>query len=330
MPRPKHYLPLHRSEKGGITGFSFNQKLKMKALTDLRLFVRAAQLGSLSAAARQLDLSPAVASAALKRLEAELDAQLFVRSTRSLRPTLEGERFLGHARDALRALDEGAQSLRGEHADLRGELRLSAPSDFGRHCLLPWLDAFQQQHPRLQLRLQLSDRLADIYRQPVDVALRYGQPPDSALVALPLAPQNRRVLCAAPAYLARAGTPATPGDLPAHNCLRFMLGEDLHTHWQFTAPDGKAHAVGVDGDRISDDGDAVRRWALAGHGIAYKSWLDVAEDVAAGRLRLLCSHWRGEASPLNLVSPDRRLLSPAVQQLRAFLQERCAALGDPP
>ncbi|AWV08051.1 LysR family transcriptional regulator [Marilutibacter maris] len=302
----------------------------MKALADLRLFVLAARLGSLSAAARQLDISPAVASAAIKRLEAELDTRLFVRSTRALRATAEGERFLAHAHEALRALDEGVQTLRGEGAELRGELRISAPSDLGRHVLLPWLDAFQQAHPALQLRLYLSDRIADIYRQPVDVALRYGPPPDSSLVALPIHADNRRVLVASPAYLARAGAPSHPEALRDHNCLRFMLADDLHTQWRFTAADGKPLAVAVDGDRVSDDGDAVRRWALAGHGIAYKSWLDVAEDVAAARLQLLCADWSGEPSPLHLISPDRRLIGPAVHRLRGFLVDRCRALGAPP
>ena len=298
----------------------------MKALADLRLFVRAAGLGSLSAAARELDLSPAVASAALKRLEAELGVRLFVRSTRSLRLTLEGERFLGHAREALRSLDEGTQALQGEGAQLRGELRISAPSDFGRHVLLPWLDAFQQDHPQLHLRVQLSDRIADVRRHPVDVALRYGVPPDSSLVALPLVPGNRRVLCAAPAYLARAGTPDDPHALASHNCLRFMLGDELHAQWHFTSPQGKPLSVEVSGNRISDDGDAVRRWALAGLGIAYKSRLDVMGELADGRLQWLCGDWVGESSPLHVVVPDRRMLSPAVQRLRAFLEARVGLL----
>lgn len=302
----------------------------MKALADLRLFVRSAELGSLSAAARQLDLSPAVASAALKRLEAELDAQLLVRSTRSLRLTQAGERFLIHAREALRNLDEGRQALGGDQAQLGGELRISAPSDLGRNRVLHWLDDFQRMHPALQLRFQLSDRIADVYRQPVDVALRYGQPPDSSLVALPLAPDNRRVLCAAPDYLQRAGVPRTPHDLGKHNCLRFLLADELHAHWRFHSAEGKAITIEATGDRVSDDGDAVRRWAIAGCGIAYKSWLDIADDVQAGRLLTLCTDWQGEASPLNLVAPDRRLLSPAVQQLRLFLSERCAEMPPVP
>lgn len=299
----------------------------MKALFDLRLFILTADLGSLSAAARALDTSPAVASAAVKRLEAELGARLLLRSTRSLRLTSEGERFLAYARDALRSLEQAEQALHGDRAELRGTLRLSAPSDFGRRYLLPWFDVFQRQHPQLQLRLHLSDRVTDIHRQPVDAALRYGLPPDSTLVALPVAAANRRVLCASPAYLDLAGAPRTPYDLPGHNCLRFMLSDELHTQWRFTASDGTPCIVDVSGDRVSDDGDAVRRWALAGQGIAYKSWLDVAEDVAERRLQVLCSDWTGESSPLQLMCPDRRSLSPAVQRLREFLLPRCDALA---
>ena len=302
----------------------------MKALADLRLFVRTAEAGSLSAAARLLDLSPAVASAALRRLETELDVQLFVRSTRSLRLTTEGERFLSHATEALQLLDEGRQALHGDRAELRGELRISAPSDLGRSALLSWLDTFQQQHPRLLLRLQLTDRVADVHRQSIDIALRYGPPPESSLVALPLAPDNRRVLVAAPAYLQRHGAPASPKDLHGHNCLRFLLADELHTQWRFTAPDGSDCRIEAQGDRVCDDAEAVRRWALAGAGIAYKSWLDVADDVAAGRLSVLCPDWRGEPTPLHLVSPGRRMLSPAVQRLRSFLQARCAAVPPPP
>jgi DNA-binding transcriptional LysR family regulator len=301
----------------------------MKALIELEFFVRAADSGSFSAAARSLDLSPAAASAAIKRLETELQVRLFVRSTRSLRLTPDGERFLQHCRVALQALADGEQALRGDGSALRGSLQLSLPSDLGRHTVLPWLDAFLARHPALRLRVQLSDRLADVYREPVDLALRYGAPADSALIALPLLPQNRRVLCAAPAYLARAGRPAQPQDLRRHNCLRFLLSDELHARWRFHGAHGDS-VVTVDGDRISDDGEAVRRWAVAGHGIAYKSWLDACADVQAGRLELLLPHWRGESAPLNLICADRRLLSPAVQALREFLAARCAELPPPP
>ena len=165
----------------------------MLRFDDLQLFVCTADLGSLSAAARRLDISPAVASAALKRLEQQLQARLFNRSTRSLRLTPEGELFLGNARLALQSLDEGRQQLAGSKVGISGPLQLSAPSDFGRNTLLPWLDEFQQAHPQVQLRLLLGDRVADLFREPVDIALRYGAPEDSSLVALPVAAANRRV-----------------------------------------------------------------------------------------------------------------------------------------
>jgi DNA-binding transcriptional LysR family regulator len=298
----------------------------MKALFDLRVLVSAVDLGSLSAAARALGISPAVASAALKRLEEDVGARLLLRSTRSLRPTPAGERFLAHAREAVRALEDAGHALRDESEALRGELRISAPSDFGRHRLLPWLDDFQRRHPALRLRLLLSDRIADVQRLPIEVAVRYGALPDSSLVALPLVPDNRRVVCAAPAYLARAGVPRTPADLAGHNCLRFVLGDEVNDLWRFHGADGELETVAVDGDRVSDDAEAVRRWALEGLGIASKSRLDVYDDLRAGRLVTLLPEWRGEPTPLHLVCADRRLLNPVVQRLRVFLAERCAAV----
>lgn len=295
---------------------------------DLQLFVRAAELGSLSAAARQLDLSPAVASAALKRLEAQLKVRLLARSTRSLRLTAEGEGFLNHARVALASLEEGRRALAQGQAEVSGVLQLSAPSDFGRNVLLPWLDQLQQAYPLLNVRLLLGDRNADLFRQPVDVALRYGTPEDSSLVALPLCPDNRRVLCAAPDYLARHGQPATVAQLAEHNCLLYQLGGRVHDQWRFS--DGAAtQTVLVRGDRFCDDADVVRRWAVAGVGIAYKSWLDVAADVKAGRLEVLLPGVRGEAAPLNLLCTHRAQLGKPVQLLRDELKARCRHLLEP-
>lgn len=295
----------------------------MLRLDDLQLFVRTAELGSLSAAARELDCSPAVASAALKRLEQQVQARLLLRSTRSLRLTLEGEQYLSHARAALASLEAGRLQLAGGRDRLDGVLQLAAPSDFGRNVLLPWLDEFQAEHPQLDLRLLLSDRVTDLFRQPVDLALRYGEPEDSSLVALPVASGNRRVLCAAPEYLTRHATPQQPDDLRRYNCLQYMLGGRVHERWRFTQ--GKqVQVLTVSGNRISDDADVVRRWAVAGQGLVYKSWLDVAGDVAARRLRVVMSDWLGEPTPLNLICAHRDQLSQPVRLLREFLQTRCA------
>lgn len=297
----------------------------MLRFDDLQLFVRAADLGSLSAAARVMDLSAAVASAALKRIEQHLGARLLARSTRSLRLTAEGESFLEYARAALSSLDEGRRLLTSGQDQVSGVLQLSAPSDLGRNLLLPWLDAFQREHPGLTVRLLLGDRMADLFKQPVDIALRYGEPEDSSLVALPVAPDNRRVLCASPDYLARRGEPHQLEQLAQHNCLLYMLGSRVHDRWAFH--DGKREvSLTVSGDRFSDDADVVRRWAVAGGGIAYKSWLDVSTDVLAGRLKILLPHLQCERAPLNLLCAHRAQLSKPIKLLRDMLQARCGEL----
>ena len=299
----------------------------MLRFDDLQLFVRAADLGSLSAAARVMDMSPAVASAALKRIEAQLGVRLLARSTRSLRLTAEGQGFLDYARASLSSLDEGRRLLARGQEQVSGVLQLSAPSDFGRNVLLPWLDEFQREHPQLTVRLLLGDRIVDLFRHPVDIALRYGEPEDSSLVALPVARDNRRVLCASPSYLARKGEPRQLEHLLQHNCLLFMLGTRVHDHWQFH--DGKRElGLTVSGDRFSDDADVVRLWAVAGAGIAYKSWLDVAGDVQAGRLKVLLPELECERAPLNMLCAHRAQLSKPVNLLRDMLSERCATLSE--
>lgn len=297
----------------------------MKGLHDLDLFVRTAHAGSLSAAARQLNLTPAAASAAIKRLEAELGVVLFLRSTRRLRLTLEGESYLQHCEQALTILQDARQALHSGRQVISGTVQLTLPSDLGRNRVLPLLDQFQQQHPDVHLQLRLSDRLADIYSQPVDLALRYGEPPDSSLVALPVVPDNRRVLVAAPGYLEHHGHPQTLDELAHHNCLCYMRGDYFHDRWRFFADDGRETSVPVRGDRVTDDGDAVRRWVLAGCGVAYKSTLDISQELARGHLIRLCPQWQGEPAPLNLVCADRRQLSPTVRALHQFLVSQ---LGD--
>ncbi|WP_434457953.1 LysR family transcriptional regulator [Stutzerimonas urumqiensis] len=298
----------------------------MLRLDDLALFVRSAALGSFSSAAREVDLLPGQVSAAIQRLERELDIRLFARSTRSLRLTAEGEQYLPYAREVLETLREGRERLRPESAELHGLLQVAAPSDFGRNRLLPWLDDFRALHPRLQVRFFLSDQVADIFRDPIDVAIRYGRMEDASFVALPLAPANRRVLVASPEYLIRCGRPSTLDDLAGHAGLIYMLHGRAYDKWAFEL-EGRRRVVPVAGALFSDDADVVRRWAVAGQGVAYKSWLDVSDDVAAGRLEVLLDGV-GAALPLHLVCPHRRQYSPAIRQLHALLRTRCEVLTD--
>lgn len=292
-------------------------------LGDLRLFVRTVRLGSFSNAAREADLLPGQVSAAIKRLERELGIRLFARSTRSLRLTGEGETYLPSAITALEALAQGQERLQGHGNELQGVLQVAAPSDLGRNVLLSCFSQFRREHPRLTLRLLISDRLANVFRDPVDIAIRYGYAEDASYVARPLAPWNRRVLVASPAYLLRHGRPTTLEDLSNHSCLLYMLNEHVYDKWQFGQ-----QKIAVKGPLLSDDADIVRLWAIAGEGIAYKSWLDVRNDVLSGRLEILLAQHHGELSPLNLVCPHRKQYSPSVQQLHESLSRHLAPFAE--
>lgn len=297
----------------------------MSSILDLEVFVRTADTGSLSAAARGLGLTPAAASIALKRLETRLGIRLLARSTRSMRLTEEGKRYLDSVREALAALADGEQALRQHSQGLTGLLQLAAPSDFGRNVVLGWLDAFKVEHPNIRLQLLLNDSNADLFRDTVDIALRFGVPRDSSLVALPVVPDHQRIACASPEYLARHGTPTTPTQLAQHSTLRYMRQGRANSTW-FFRQGSELQEVDVTGDYLSDDGEIVRRWALAGHGIAYKANLDVARDLKAGRLVHLLPDWQGEPTPFNLMCPHRLQVSERVKVLHRFLHVRCQAL----
>jgi DNA-binding transcriptional LysR family regulator len=299
--------------------------MKIIRLDDVQIFVHTADSGSFSEAARKLNIAPGHASASVQRLEKALDARLFTRSTRSMQLSEAGERYLPHARVMVGAREQGEHALANGRGALSGPLRLSAPSDFGRNLLLPWLDDFQHRHPGLSLHLKVSDRAADLIRQPLDAAVRYGALPDSSLLAIKLVDNNRRALCAAPSYIERHGAPVKVEDLRRHNCLRYVWSEQIHERWRFTMPGGD-RTVAVTGNRISDDADAVRRWAIAGEGLVYKSRLDLIDDLKAGRLIELFPPAYCEPSPLHLICAHREQLTPAINELSAFLRERCSAL----
>ncbi len=248
----------------------------MKALHDFRIFIETARLSNLSEAARNMDLTPAAVSACIKRLEADIGCSLFIRSTRRLRLTQQGELFLTSCQQALTLIDDSYSQIQNGQSELSGLLQLSMPSDTGRNILLPWLDEFMQKHPKITLRIQLSDSFADLYSQPVDVALRFGHPKDSSVVALPIARKNFRILCASPEYIDTFGEPVSPHQLKHHNCLCFSLDDALHTRWRLIK-DGLEESIAVSGNLMTNDGDAVHRWARAGKGIAFKSIIDIGE-----------------------------------------------------
>ncbi|MBJ2242978.1 MULTISPECIES: LysR substrate-binding domain-containing protein [Pseudomonas] len=293
----------------------------MIRIDDLGLFLRSAALGSFTAAAVEANLLPGQVAAAIKRLERELEVRLFTRTTRSLRLSAEGEQYLPTARGVLEQLELGRERLRGDDAPLRGTLQIAAPSDLGRNILLPMLTEFRRQHPELSLRFLVSDQVTNLFRDPVDVALRYGWNEDANYIALPLAPWNRRVLVASPDYVARHGTPTSVDDLSRHPCLLYLQNGRLHDRWELGE-----QTVQVTGPLFSDDADVVRRWAVAGEGIAYKTWLDVYADVQAQRLVVLLPEIPGDVYPLSFACPHRGQMSRAVTQLYQWLNQQFSAL----
>jgi DNA-binding transcriptional LysR family regulator len=308
-----------------ICGHDAKGARAMIRINDLAIFVRVATVDSFSTVARELDLFPAQISAAIKRLECELDTRLFARSTRSLRLTAEGEHYLPYARDVLNTLNEGKAGLQQSDKSLRGVLQIASASDFGRNVLLPWLIDFRRENRGVTLRVTLSDHVSDIFKAPIDVAVRYGSLPNADFVFLPLVPNNRRVLAASPAYLEEHGRPESVHDLVNHCCLRYHLNGKLYDKWIFPKA-SESDCITVDGPVISDDADVIRRCAVAGEGILYKSWLDICQDVRAGNLEVLLPEVKGESFPLNFVCPHRKQFTPAIRSLYTYLKNSCDAL----
>ncbi|MBP0596935.1 LysR family transcriptional regulator [Herbaspirillum sp. LeCh32-8] len=296
-------------------------------LGDLRLFIEAASLGSLSAAGRKMGLSPAASSARLVKLEASLNTRLFERTTRRLRLTAEGAMYLAHCQQALDALDDAQAALQAGRSAVSGKLRIAATSDFGRNVLQGWLEEFNRLHPQITLALILGDAVANLLQDDLDLAIRFGVPQNSSMVARPLA-FNRRVLCASPAYVAAQGMPEHPDDLHRFRCIVLFSASGMANEWRFER-DGKvaSFVVPAAGARETNDGAVARAWAIGGHGIAMKSIWDIGADLQAGRLQVLMPEWRTPDAPVHAFYQRTRYMAPRVRALLDFLVERFAQAG---
>jgi len=294
----------------------------MDRLDDLALFLRVLDQGSISAAARSLDLSVAVASQRLQRLERGLGVRLLQRTTRRLHPTPEGRLLAEQGRVLVEDLDALTAGLRQSAGDVTGTLRVTMSAAFGREYISALLPEFLARHPKLRLFAHLSDEMVDVVGAGYDLAIRIGTLNDSSLVARKLA-ANRRVLCASPGYLRRHGSPRTPADLARHECV-LLSGQDT---WRFVDRRGHEHMVRVQGRFETTLGEAVRDAALAGQGIAVHSLWHVHEALASGRLKVVLPDYTLPESGIWAVTPQRRLMPPRVRAFVDFLIEK---LGDPP
>ncbi|MEO1292584.1 MAG: LysR family transcriptional regulator [Pseudomonadota bacterium] len=286
-------------------------------LEELELFRRAAVLGSLSAAGRELGLSPAAASARLQSLENSVGATLFNRTTRSLSLTEEGETMLLHAGRALEELETAKTLVSGVETKPSGTLRASLPGPFGQKHILPFLKEFRDRYPEVELDLHVSDVIVNVVEGGYDVVVRVAPLADSALKVTKLA-DNRRVIVASPEYLKGHPVPVEPEDLRDHDAL--VHGE-LRT-WRFLR-DGEERSVRVSGPLHAYDGAITRDAALYGFGIAMKSIFDVGEDLKEGRLVELLPDWTMiGAGSIWALRPPGRFTPPRVRAFIDFLKEK--------
>ncbi|SFO05433.1 DNA-binding transcriptional regulator, LysR family [Formivibrio citricus] len=292
----------------------------MDALTELEFFSILVKAGSLSAAARELDLTPPAISKRLAQLEARLGVRLLNRTTRHISVTSEGAVYLNHARRILRDIQEMEQEVLNSRSLPKGLLRVNATLGFGRTYIAPTISAFIRQYPDMEVQLNLSVAPQNIAEGDIDVGIRFGLPPDSNIIARKIMP-NRRFICASPLYLKKFPAPVIPSDLAKHNCIVLRQDETACGLWRFRHGD-TTDTVKVKGALSSNDGEVVLNWALEGHGILMRAEWDIAKYLRSGRLVRLLSDYNLPSADIYAVYPERHYLSTKVRVFIDFLAAR--------
>ena len=292
----------------------------MDRLASMQTFVRVVDTGSFSAAARQLNIGQPAVSKSIAQLEDWLGVRLLVRSTRGLAVTEAGQRYYERARRSIEEADEAELAARGEGAGLVGTVRVSAATTFARLHIVPHLPAFLAQHPGLEIDLILDDRVIDLVEESIDVCLRMGALPDSALTARKLATANRVVL-ATPHYLTRAGTPQTPADLAAHEAVVYSQGRS--GVWEFERG-GSAISVAVKGRLRVSSAEGLRAAVLADIGLTIASTWMFTPELESGAVVPVLTAWTLPPIDLWAIYPTGRLASAKARALVDFVQQTLA------
>ncbi|ATN33206.1 LysR family transcriptional regulator [Rhizobium sp. ACO-34A] len=288
----------------------------MTNLGDLEVFARVIATGSMSMAARDLGLSPAVVSKRIKRLEDRLGTRLLQRTTRQISLTEAGQGFHQRILAVLAGIEEAETYASGRSSEVSGTLKISAPTSFGRMHIAPHLKAFMDAHPDLAIQLVLSDEFTDIVGGGFDLAIRIAELTDSTLVAKRLAPV-RRLLCASPDYIAAHGMPRNIDDLKRHRCL------PAHNHdvWRLEGPQGTLN-IRPEGMLITNSSEVIREAVIAGLGIALRSTWDIGEELKSGRLVQVLPAYEGSHNvALSAVYPSRQFLPAKVRLFIDYLAE---------
>jgi DNA-binding transcriptional LysR family regulator len=297
----------------------------MSYVRNIQIFVRVFELGGMSVAARDLRLSPAVASNRISELEKHLGVRLFHRTTRSLQPTEHGKIFYQGAVNILEAIAAAEAAVEDVTKSPRGSIFVAAPLGVGKRIIAPHIPAFKDRYPEVDVRLRLSDRKIDIAGEGLDVAFVLGVLPDSSLRMRAIA-ECPRVLCASPEYLAYKEKPESGADLidQKHQCLLLRYPGAPEFRWTLETPEGPK-SFAVSGPFESDDGDVLTAWALDGRGIVNKPVFEVRDHLASGALVPVVD--RAPPAPVDLAClyPHKRRQDPKVRLFIDFMVEKCRA-----
>lgn len=287
------------------------------------VFAQVVDSRSFSAAAARLGLSKSAVSKQIAKLEDRLGARLLNRTTRTLSPTDAGQDFYERCLRVAREVEEAERAITHLSAEPRGLLRLNAPASFGREYLAPLVPEMLARWPELRIEALFEDRFVDVVAEGFDLVIRITRLQDSSLVARRIA-SCRRLVCAAPSYLARRGVPRTPAELLQHDCILYSYATDQN-EWEFVGPDGRLETVRVDGRLRANNAEVTLAALRAGAGLALSPDFIVGPDIAAGRLVPLLTDYENPFGAIYAVWPHNRNLAPKVRAVVDFLVERFAA-----
>jgi len=290
----------------------------MDRLTSMQIFVRVVEKGGFSAAAEEARISPTMVGKHVRQLEEQLGVRLLNRTTRRQSLTEIGQLYFERCKQALLEIEAADASVKQMQLLPRGVLRVTAPATFGGQMLAAVVRAYLERYPDVELDLSLNDRVVDLVEEGFEVAIRIGALPDSTLVARPLQPY-RALVCAAPEYLARCGTPQTPQQLRDHNCMSFVHGNH-YNRWRFSK-DGVEQEVEVHGNFRANNGLALRTAALNGIGIIMQPEALLCGEIAAGRLRRLLAGYELEHRAMHIVVASNRKMTPKLTSFIEFVVE---------
>ena len=285
---------------------------------DLGFFSKLVSAGSLSAAAREMGITTPAVSKHLAQMESRLGIPLVVRTTRRMSLTPEGELYLERARRILGEIEDMEQVLGVSKEVPKGLLRVNATLGFGRSHVAPLISRFVRKYPKVEVQLQLSVNPPPLTEDSFDVCIRFGEPPDTRVIARHIAP-NRRLLCASPAYLARHGTPKLPHELAHHNCIGIRQGEEAYGVWRLSSGRGRhavSESVKIRGNLTTNDGEIAVNWALDGHGILMRAEWDIERYLQSGRLVQVLPQYYTPDADIHAVSPQHHQRAARV---RAFV-----------